>query len=151
MFDVGFSEILLCAVVALLVLGPEKLPGAVRTASLWIGRLRRAFNDVKSEIEREIGADDIRRQLHNEQVMKKIESGKHQLQQLQNELRAIEQGARRETASLTATVSATTAHGTFEPGTAADTTASTAATATPGIATPPTAAPGTATSDNKPA
>lgn len=94
MFDIGFSEILLCAVVALLVLGPDKLPGAVRTASLWIGRFRRAFNDVRSEIEREIGADDIRRQLHNEQVMKKLESGKQQLQQLQNELRAIEQSAR---------------------------------------------------------
>lgn len=94
MFDIGFSEILLCAVVALLVLGPEKLPGAVRTASLWIGRFRRTFNDVRSEIEREIGADDIRRQLHNEQVMKKLESGKQQLQQLQNELRAIEQSAR---------------------------------------------------------
>jgi len=97
MFDVGFSEILLCGIVALLVLGPEKLPGAVRTASLWIGRFRRAFNDVKSEIEREIGADDIRRQLHNEQVMKKLESGKQQLQALQAELRAIEQSARRDT------------------------------------------------------
>jgi len=99
MFDVGFSEILLCAIVALLVLGPEKLPGAVRTASLWIGRFRRAFNDVKSEIEREIGADDIRRQLHNEQVMKKLESGKQQLQALQTELRAIEQSARHDIAS----------------------------------------------------
>lgn len=97
MFDVGFSELLLCAVVALLVLGPERLPGAVRSASLWIGRFRRAFHDVKSEIEREIGADDIRRQLHNEQVLKKLESGKQQLQQLQNELRAIEQSAQRET------------------------------------------------------
>jgi sec-independent protein translocase protein TatB len=94
MFDIGFSEILLCAVVALLVLGPERLPGAVRTASLWIGRFRRAYNDVRSEIEREIGADDIRRQLHNEQVMKKLESGRAQLQQLQNELRAIEHAAR---------------------------------------------------------
>lgn len=101
MFDIGFSEILLCAVVALLVLGPEKLPGAVRTASLWIGRFRRAFNDVKAEIEREIGADDIRRQLHNEQVMKKLESGKQQLQQLQSELRAIEQSARRDIEATT--------------------------------------------------
>jgi len=97
MFDIGFSEILLCAIVALLVLGPEKLPGAVRTASLWIGRFRRTFNDVKTEIEREIGTEDIRRQLHNEQVMKKLESGKQQLQALQAELRAIEQSARHDT------------------------------------------------------
>jgi sec-independent protein translocase protein TatB len=107
MFDVGFSEILLCAIVALLVLGPEKLPGAVRTASLWIGRFRRAFNDIKSEVEREIGADDIRRQLHNEQVMKKLESGKQQLQALQNELRSIEQSARRDAAGTSADTSVT--------------------------------------------
>ena len=101
MFDVGFSELLLCAIVALLVFGPERLPDAVRTASLWIGRFRRAFNDIKTEVEREIGADDIRRQLHNEQVMQKLESGKQQLQRLQQELRAIEQNAQREVEAVT--------------------------------------------------
>ena len=116
MFDVGFSEILLCAIVALLVLGPEKLPGAVRTASLWIGRFRRAFNDVRSEIEREIGTDDIRRQLHNEQVMKKLESGRQQLQALQTELRAIEQNARSDIETAAASVDAAPATATSLPG-----------------------------------
>lgn len=69
MFDIGFPELLLVAVVMLLVLGPERLPEALRTAGLWIGRLQRSFNSVKTEIEREIGMDDIRRQLHNESVM----------------------------------------------------------------------------------
>ncbi|MNR30343.1 sec-independent translocase [compost metagenome] len=55
--------------VALLVLGPERLPGAARTAGLWIGRLKRSFNAIKQEVEREIGADDIRRQLHNEHIL----------------------------------------------------------------------------------
>lgn len=69
MFDIGFSELLLVGLVALLVLGPERLPGAVRTASLWIGRLKRSFSAIKAEVEREIGADEIRRQLHNEQIL----------------------------------------------------------------------------------
>jgi sec-independent protein translocase protein TatB len=69
MFGISFSELLLVGLVALLVLGPERLPGAARTAGLWIGRLRRSFNTLKSELEREIGADDIRRQLHNENIL----------------------------------------------------------------------------------
>jgi sec-independent protein translocase protein TatB len=58
--------------VALLVLGPERLPEALRTLGLWLGRMRRSFNSVKTEIEREIGMDEIRRQLHNESVMQEM-------------------------------------------------------------------------------
>ncbi len=69
MFDNGFSELLLVGIVALVVLGPDRLPGAVRTAGLWIGRIKRSFSAIKAEVEREIGADEIRRQLHNEQIL----------------------------------------------------------------------------------
>ena len=69
MFDIGFSELLLVGLVALVVLGPERLPGAVRTAGLWVGRIKRSFNSIKAEVEREIGADEIRRQLHNENIL----------------------------------------------------------------------------------
>ena len=69
MFDVGFSELLLVGLIALLVLGPERLPVAARMAGLWIGRLKRSFNSLRAEVEREIGADEIRRQLHNEQIL----------------------------------------------------------------------------------
>jgi len=69
MFDIGFTELLLVAVVTLLVIGPEKLPETLRTVGLWMGRLRRSFLSVKTEIEREIGMDDVRRQLHNEAIM----------------------------------------------------------------------------------
>ncbi|MCL6414975.1 Sec-independent protein translocase protein TatB [Aestuariirhabdus sp. Z084] len=72
MFDIGFAELVIISIVALLVLGPERLPTAVRTIALWIGRLKRGFASVKSEIEREVGADDIRRQLHNETVLKDL-------------------------------------------------------------------------------
>ncbi|QIB50632.1 Sec-independent protein translocase protein TatB [Pseudomonas sp. OIL-1] len=77
MFDIGFIEMLVVAIVALLVLGPERLPGAVRTAGLTIGRIKRGFADVRSQVEREIGADEIRQQLHNERIMSNLEkSGK---------------------------------------------------------------------------
>ena len=69
MFGISFSELLLVGLVALLVLGPERLPGAARTAGLWVGRLKRSFNAIKNEVEREIGADEIRRQLHNEHIL----------------------------------------------------------------------------------
>ncbi|MBB1518192.1 Sec-independent protein translocase protein TatB [Aquipseudomonas guryensis] len=69
MFDIGFSELLLVGLVALIVFGPERLPGAARTAGLWVGRLKRSFSAIKAEVEREIGADEVRRQLHNEQIL----------------------------------------------------------------------------------
>ncbi len=76
MFGISFSELLLVGLVALLVLGPERLPGAARTAGLWVGRLKRSFNAIKTEVEREIGADDIRRQLHNEHILQMEQEAK---------------------------------------------------------------------------
>ncbi len=69
MFDIGFPELVLVAVVGLFVIGPERLPEALRTLGLWLGRLRRSFSSVKAEIEKEIGMDEVRRQLHNEAIM----------------------------------------------------------------------------------
>ena len=73
MFDIGFLEMLVVAVLALLVLGPERLPGAIRTVSLTIGRIKRGFSDVRHQVEREIGADEIRQQLNNERIMAELE------------------------------------------------------------------------------
>ncbi len=79
MTGVGFFEILLIGVVGLLILGPDKLPGALRTMALWMGRFRRSFDNIKRDIEKEIGADDIRRQLRNENIMEKFQEGKKQI------------------------------------------------------------------------
>ncbi len=79
MFDIGFAELLVIGVLGLLVIGPERLPGTVRTVALWIGRLRRSFSDIRSEIEREVGADEIRRQLHNESIMASLKESKDQI------------------------------------------------------------------------
>ena len=80
MFNIGSFEVLLICVIALLVLGPERLPQAVRTTGLWVGRFRRSFYKVKADIERELNADEIRRQLHNESVMADIEDAKSQVE-----------------------------------------------------------------------
>jgi sec-independent protein translocase protein TatB len=60
MFDIGFSEIVVIAVVALVVIGPERLPKTARTLGLLFGRLQRYVNDVKADISREIQLDELR-------------------------------------------------------------------------------------------
>lgn len=66
MFDVGFFELALIGVVALLVIGPERLPKVARTAGMWVGRARRFVGNVKRDIEDEIQADELKKVL-NEQ------------------------------------------------------------------------------------
>lgn len=65
MFDIGFSEIALIAVVALLVLGPERLPKVARTAGALLRRARSSWQEVKGEIERELAAEDLKRTIHD--------------------------------------------------------------------------------------
>ena len=79
MFDIGFQEMMLISIVALVVIGPERLPETIRSIMLWLGRIRRSFTDIKSELEQEIGIDEIRRQLHNETIMKDIKESKEKI------------------------------------------------------------------------
>ena len=60
MFDIGFSEIVVIAVVALVVIGPEKLPKTARTLGVLFGRLQRYVSDVKADINREMELDELR-------------------------------------------------------------------------------------------
>lgn len=86
MFDFSFFELLVIGVVALIVIGPERLPGAIRTGALWLGRLKRTLTETRSEIEKHIGADEIRRQLHNEQVLASLEKLKESRAALERDL-----------------------------------------------------------------
>jgi sec-independent protein translocase protein TatB len=61
MFDVGFSELLVIAVVALLVLGPERLPRAARLAGMWLRRARAQWYAVQADLERELAQEEFRR------------------------------------------------------------------------------------------
>lgn len=75
MFDIGFTELLVIAVVALLVLGPERLPKAARFAGLWVRRGRAQWASVRSELERELAADELKRSLREtEDAMRDIDA-----------------------------------------------------------------------------
>ena len=87
MFDIGFPELILVSIVALLVIGPEKLPQTIRTLSLWLGRLKRSLASIKADIEAEIGADEIRQQIHNESILKELKESKEQLDGIVSETR----------------------------------------------------------------
>ena len=63
MFDMGFAELLLVAVVGLLVIGPERLPGAIRTTMVWVNRIRRSFDEVRADVQRELHNDAVLRDL----------------------------------------------------------------------------------------
>ena len=63
MFDIGFIELLICGIIALLVLGPERLPGAARAAGRWIGGARRMVGQFTSELDRELKAEELRKEL----------------------------------------------------------------------------------------
>jgi len=65
MFDIGFGELLLIAVVALVVLGPERLPKAARLAGLWVRKARAQWNAVKAELENELADEELRRNLRS--------------------------------------------------------------------------------------
>jgi sec-independent protein translocase protein TatB len=59
MFDIGFFELCVIGIVALLVLGPERLPRAARTAGMWVGRAKRMIAQVKRDIDEELRQEDL--------------------------------------------------------------------------------------------
>jgi sec-independent protein translocase protein TatB len=87
-FDIGFTELLLIGVIALVVLGPERLPHAVRTASRWLAKIRSMFNQVKDQIEKELDADEIRQQIHNESIMQQLDKSKNDADASLDDIRA---------------------------------------------------------------
>lgn len=59
MFDVGFTELVMIGLVALLVVGPERLPELVRTTGRWIGRAQRIAREMRTELERDVGTQEL--------------------------------------------------------------------------------------------
>ncbi len=82
MFDIGFTELILIAIVGLVVIGPERLPETIRTGAKWLGRTKRAFSRFRSELENEIGVDEIRRDLQLEDVMEKLEKTRQEFKHI---------------------------------------------------------------------
>ena len=84
MFDIGFAELVIIGVVGLLVIGPERLPGALRTASLWLSRIKRGFNDIKQEVQQEIHNDAVMQELRKtgEQIKEQTDHIKQSVQEV---------------------------------------------------------------------
>ncbi|PTN56457.1 twin-arginine translocase subunit TatB [Stenotrophomonas panacihumi] len=85
MFDIGFSELLLIAIVALVVLGPERLPKAARFAGLWVRRARNQWDSVKQELERELEAEELKRNLQS--VQSSLREAESQMRQGHEQVR----------------------------------------------------------------
>ena len=77
MFDIGFWELFLILVLALLIVGPERLPRAARTAGHWFGKARRYVEGVRNEVASEFDVNELKRMIHNQEV---------QINELQNQL-----------------------------------------------------------------
>lgn len=93
MFDIGFLELLVIGVIALIVLGPERLPKAARTLGLWVGKAKQSFNAVKTEIDRELRVQELQKQLKEEKAHLKeqvgLESAQDTLSEAQKSLNQI--------------------------------------------------------------
>lgn len=86
MFDMGFLELMLVALVGLVVIGPERLPGAIRTCAIWINGIKRNISSARAEFERQIGADEIRRELHNEEVMATLRAARQKQEEMRKQI-----------------------------------------------------------------
>lgn len=114
MFEIGFSEMLVIAVVALVVLGPERLPKAARFAGLWIRRARAQWDSVKTELERELAADEIKRNLAaTGQALREGQAD------MQRQLREVETSAHANAAEVKSALDATAHAAAAEPTTPA--------------------------------
>jgi sec-independent protein translocase protein TatB len=111
MFDVGFSELIVIALVALIVIGPERLPRVARTLGALLGRAQRYVNDVKSDIEREVNLDELKNlQSTFQDAAKSVEQSVNQvgeeLQSVGNSLNQSVTGTADETAAASPEVPA---------------------------------------------
>jgi sec-independent protein translocase protein TatB len=95
MFDIGFSELMVIGVVALIVIGPERLPKVARTMGHLFGRMQRYVNDVKSDIAREMQLDELRKlQASMQDAARDFESSVHkEVRATESELQKIAQEA----------------------------------------------------------
>ena len=76
MFEIGFPELLVIVFVGLLVVGPEKLPEIIKALTRSFGVIRSYLKETRSEIEKSVGMDEIRQDLHNEKIMEDLQKNK---------------------------------------------------------------------------
>jgi sec-independent protein translocase protein TatB len=94
MFDIGFWELSIIGVVALIVIGPERLPSVAKTVGLWVGQMKRFVGSMKMEIDKELKAEELKKILQKQAdsagIYEIIEEGKSALDEVKNDLDAAE-------------------------------------------------------------
>jgi sec-independent protein translocase protein TatB len=88
MFDIGFTELIIVAIVGLLVIGPERLPDAICTGSKWLAQLKAGFNRIKADVESELGAEELQSQFRNDSITQSFQKDKEQLEALDQQARS---------------------------------------------------------------
>lgn len=99
MFEIGFWELVLIGVVALVVIGPERLPGVARTVGRWVGRARQIVSTVRSEVERELQIEEMKRTIAEHDTAEQFRQLHDQIRTLESELRSSVQSADPHTAA----------------------------------------------------
>ncbi len=98
MFDIGFFELILIGVVALLVIGPERLPGVARTAGKWVGKVRRFVSSVQADIQEELKTEELKRILDEQKksnpLHEIIEDTKQDFEQIKKQTESVSQQAK---------------------------------------------------------
>ena len=125
MFDVGFSELIVIGIVALVVIGPERLPKVARTVGLLLGRMQRYVNEVKADINREMQLDELKQLKEDMQ-----ESARNFESQLSSQMRSLEQSVVQPAQAAS-----------IEKSPVADTSANAQSIASPELVTPPDSEP----------
>ncbi|MEN8213410.1 MAG: Sec-independent protein translocase protein TatB [Pseudomonadota bacterium] len=86
MFDIGFWELSVLGVVALLVIGPERLPGVARTVGAWVGRGKSFISSVKADIDQELRADELKRILEKQKSINPVHEIMEETRESLNEI-----------------------------------------------------------------
>src|SRR5438067_449405 len=132
MFDIGFSELLVIGVVALIVIGPERLPKVARTVGHLFGRMQRYVNDVKADISREMQLEELKKlqtsmqdaaQSFEQSVTREVNAAESELQKIAQDANPVAPAVPASTpADAIATAPATIDQPSSEPGAQAETT-----------------------------
>ncbi|MBK8537686.1 MAG: twin-arginine translocase subunit TatB [Candidatus Competibacteraceae bacterium] len=88
MFDISFWELAMIGVVALIVVGPERMPGLARTAGLWLGKARRMLAEVKAEVDRELQLDELKQSLRQQGDLSGAKEITDQMKSLRDDIQA---------------------------------------------------------------
>ena len=94
MFDIGFWELTIIGIVALIIIGPERLPAVAKTVGLWVGQMKRFVGSMKTEIDKELKADELKKILEKQAdsagIHEILEEGKSALDEVKNDLNETE-------------------------------------------------------------